>query len=426
MNPDHGRFRYVLTRPCLDRGALTLLRYLEPAFPKDGTVVFVADAGQEIEGRVDPVAGRITGLGDYLARQHLNVNDTLVITSLGERRYQLEALPRSRAEGAPDVRSARSPLPPLPQRVVVEENQYVREVREVRVAPYPRGLVARPAERAPETPAPAPAAQAPAPVEPARPSFAPARPEPLPAASLEAAASAFARLGYRVERLPDGALRLGAELGRRAYAVRLTSADAPLEPAQLTGLAEAARASRARHAAIIAPEKITAKLERPAESARVALVTREALEGLLEVARLAPIGPLELEGYWNAGSISPDSVESLRAGADEQVAARGAFSFVTLSLARFEPHSVVSAKDVGSGVGGAGIGQAAVAEVLETLSRAPFMLLASMGGGEYYLRQPVATSLAQLADYASSLRARLRPQAVGERVGAGLVPAERA
>lgn len=417
MNPDpNGRFRYVLTRPCLDRGALTLLRYLERAFPRDGTVTFVADAGQEIEGSVDPAGGRVTGLGDYFARQHLNVNDTLVITRLGDRRYQLEALHRARpsAEGA--AASARAPLPPLPQRVVVEESPYVREVREVRVAPYPRGLVARPAE--PPAAAPSPAARAERAPESPRPAAAPPRPEPLPAAPLEAAAAAFARLGYRVERLPDGALRLNAELGRRAYTVRLTGADAPLEAPALAGLAEAARAARARHAAVVAPAKIVAKLERPAEAARVALVTLEALEGLLEVARLAPVGPLELEGYWNAGAISPESVESLRAAADEQVAARGAFSFVTLSLARFEPHSVVSAKDVGSGVGGAGIGQAAVAEVLETLSRAPFMLLASMGGGEYYLRQPVPASLAQLADYASSLRARLRPPAAGERVSA--------
>jgi hypothetical protein len=48
-----------------------------------------------------------------------------------------------------------------------------------------------------------------------------------------------------------------------------------------------------------------------------------------------------------------------------------------------------------------------VLETLESLSRAPFMLLSPLGGGEYYMRRPVSVALEGLSEYAGGLRSRL-------------------
>ncbi|HWG85785.1 MAG TPA: hypothetical protein VNT60_09915, partial [Deinococcales bacterium] len=153
-----GRYRYVLTRPCIENGSITVLKYLEPVLPLEGSITFVADAGEEITATADQATRRITGLSDYYAKQKLGVNDLLFITRLGERRYQLEAHVKPKDEKPALQRPA---MPAAPRRVVVEESPYVREVRQV------RGPVSVPNLAAVNAPDPQPAEAAPQQAQPA-------------------------------------------------------------------------------------------------------------------------------------------------------------------------------------------------------------------------------------------------------------------
>jgi hypothetical protein len=142
FDPARGRFKYFLTRPCIDSGSIMLGRTLEQVFPTSGTVTFIAAGGDEIQLTINPQDKRVYGLTEFFNKTRLSVNDTLFITPLGERRYSLEAVARVREERIQTVKPAPPPAPP--KRVVVEETSYVREVREVhepRVSPYPKGLI---------------------------------------------------------------------------------------------------------------------------------------------------------------------------------------------------------------------------------------------------------------------------------------------
>jgi hypothetical protein len=458
-----GRYRYVITRPCIENGSITVLKYLEPVLPLDGQMTFVGDAGEEITVTADRASRRITGLSDYYAKQKLGVNDLLFITRLGERRYQLECTVKPKDEAR---NSQRTPMPAPPRRVVVEESPYVREVRQVRgpvsapnlaalqtpkepeatpVAPSPSEVrEAVPVARAPREdaraseaervnpvarasglnpsdgarlgPPPrvserndsqtAPRGEAPAPVRPIgiTPTRQPSRPA-APPGPLEAARRAFGELGYRVTDAAE-ALLLEADLGRRHYAALLVDGN-DLNSERLASLETARNERGARYLGVLLADG-AALPEEAAGKPGVVPVRASVLERLLGVTRLAPVGPLELEGYWNASGLTEDAADSLEATAAHEVASRGAFSFTVLSLARFRPHSVVSAQEVISSLEGSGIRDSAILETLEGLARAPFMLLSRLGGNEYYIRQPVASAMEGLADYASTLKARVR------------------
>jgi hypothetical protein len=488
LDPARGRYKYFLTRPCLDSGSLVLGRSLEQVFPASGTVTFIASGGEEIQLTINPQDKRVYGLNEFFNKNRLSVNDTLFITPLGERRYSLEGVARVREERIQTAKAAPPPMPP--KRVIVEETSYVREVREVhepRVSPYPKGLIypngnkaeneteaktdgktdlagpEMPRGRTPlrQNPDPTPAMRARASLERAlnkdheikpiiksesRPEIkaeptaqpkAAAQPVAVtPATSLERAQAAFVALGYTVDRIEaadprtgfGGGLMLAANLGARTYRVALAVLEGEkldLEHPRLRTTFEVAKRGGAKYYAICANNDALGTINpKTLSEFTLACVDEASLEQLLSVTRLAPIGPLDLEGYWNAGAITLETVETLESSATDSLSARGAFSFVTLSLSKQMAPCVLKPDDVMRGLEGSGVTQTTVREVLETLCRAPFMLLLNLGNNEYYLRQDMVTALEGLTDYAGGLRQRLRATEIARAADATLTAVE--
>ncbi|MFC4452223.1 hypothetical protein [Deinococcus sonorensis] len=448
--------RYIITRPCLAEGSLRLLKYLEPLFSEDPSETFTF---QDLSGRSYPVTpdrprARLLGMGELYRAHHLGVNDVLLITAQGEGRYLVDCVvkPLSRPVPGPASSAPARPTPPPTTRVVVSASPYVREVRMERrvpdappadLAPEPRRRVPEPAPSDVPQEQPAPAAEArrndaaapavarrpqrepqpaavrgPVPVQrPPEPvtereravavQVQPApKPAPLPEVpvlpvapaavqTLEEQLSELARLtGYRCQHLGGGVVRLHAELGPHGYQVLLATSEAALqapgwqEPCDYKAL-------------------ITEEHERPQGVPRF---TREALFALLEHARLAPLSPVDLRGYWNTGSFDQESVASVAELVSAHLAQRGSFSHVLMTLAQQPAHSLVALPRLAERLG-SGVNTAELQDILETLTRPPFLALTPLPGGQYYLRSDMRALLTDLGEYADGMRRRLKPQA---------------
>lgn len=277
--------------------------------------------------------------------------------------------------------------------------------------PGPRVKPAPPAEPAAANPAPAPSAAATLP-EPARAqeqraeetptsaaqapaiqAVAPAAPATRPS-ELEDQLTEFARLtGYRLTPLGDGLVRLSADLGD-AYRYSVLLAADPLAMSHPTW-----EGGEDDHRALI-----TAESERPG----TARLTREALAALIEHARLVPLSALDLRGYWRAGSLDLESAASVAEWVGAQLAQRGSFTYVLLTLAAQPAQSVVNVSDLAERLGSA-LSLDEMNRVLDTLARPPFSALTPLPGEQFLLRVAVPDLLADLSDYAQGVRRRLRP-----------------
>lgn len=412
-----GSVRYVITRPCLSEGSVRLLKYLEAVFPDSGPVTLLDDQGAEYEVSVDRAAGRLRGLSELYARFNLGVNDVLLITPLAERRYQVECVVKPLgARGAPP----HARVSQAPQRVVVSESAYVREVRLERRLPAEERPAAPVATEyvspeggsvlAKDVPRAAQAVNVAGGDSTLRQGWPPAGSPDAPPAnglpdpdSLDAEAALeelCARVGYRLERPAPGLSRLRADLGAQGYSVLIALHAGALSSPEWRAASD--------HRAVLVPEA-----ERPHGASRL---TREALSALLEHARLAKLSPIELRGYWNTGSFDLESVASVAELVSAQLSQRGVFSFVLLTLAQQPAHSVVTRARLAERLG-SGVNDAELSAVLNTLSGAPFSVLSALGDGQFYLRASVPDALRGLSEYADGLRSRVSAQAqpVGAR-----------
>nr|WP_083653789.1 hypothetical protein [Deinococcus marmoris] len=461
--------RYIVTRPCLQEGSLSILKYLQPTFNQSGPAVFVDDKGDEHNVQVDTERARIWGLGGLYHAQHLGVNDVLTITNLAPARYQVEAIVKPYAPPASPRREPNKA--PETRRAVVSSTPHVREVR-MQEVPQVQPTEARPAVPA-EAPAPetgagdvrvtevrANAVEAAAQtqvgrVQPRPPAertqaewgSVPVLSQPVssqPASSAPAGSAATAQAvaagpsaptpraapevrrgaeagqpaaqlaelahltGYRLDDLGGGVLRLKAELGAHGYAV-------------LVALDEQARTSPAWNEEPGYRVMLCSEGEDPQGVSRL---THEALEALIEHARLSPLSPVDLRGYWKAGHVDMESAASIAELVSAYLAQRGVFSFVLLTLAQQPAHSVISVPRLAEKLG-SGVNYAELGSILETLTRAPFLALTPLPGGQFLLRVGVADLLTDLAEYADGVRRRVRTPAgsrpeTAQREGLGL------
>ncbi|MEW6421246.1 MAG: hypothetical protein AB1511_05920 [Deinococcota bacterium] len=381
--------RYIITRPCLQEGSLRLAKYLDGTFPESGPAQFVDERGREYAVEVDRAAGRVSGLRDLYHAGNLGVNDVLIITPLEPGRYQVEGVVKPHPAPLPP-RPTSEPLPEA-RRVVVTATPHVREVRLEQPRPETPRVTEPAPVRAPLTPAPEARATEAAPQTPARERSVPRAAAPLPT-RLEEQLAELARLtGYRLTYPAPNVARLSAELGSHGYAVQLAlQPDALRTPAWREG---------ADYNVLL-----TTEAERPQGVARL---TREALAALIEHARLAPLSPLDLRGYWKAGNLDLESAASISELVGAHLAQRGAFSFVLLTLASQPAHSLVSVSRLAERLG-SGVNTAELHSILDTLTRAPFLALTPLPGGQYLLRAEVCDLLADLAEYAEGMRRRVR------------------
>ncbi|MDR6219329.1 hypothetical protein [Deinococcus soli (ex Cha et al. 2016)] len=225
----------------------------------------------------------------------------------------------------------------------------------------------------------------------------PAAPAPAPLNLRDDAANLaeLARLtGYRLEDLGSGVLRLNAELGAHSYAVLIATSEAAVR-------ADAWK-ERADYCVLL-----TGETDRAVNTPRL---TREALEALIDHAQLAPLSTVDLRGYWKAGSVDLEAAASVAELVGAHLAQRGAFSAVLLTLAQQPAHSLVSVQRLAERLG-SGVNYAELGGILDTLTRAPFLALTPLPGGQYLLRSGVSDLLLELAEYADGLRRRMRAPA---------------
>ena len=467
MNPT----RYILTRSCIEEGSMRLLKFNESSFPESGPVQFVDDRGKEYTALVDRERMRVTGLGELYHDHNLGVNDVMTVTPAAAGRYEVETVvkpystPRARQSGRQKP-GGRAETPPRREESRPEAprsgaaSPSVREVRGQpaasltgrRTAPSggrnlsglgeerrpatsedsePRALRPIAPAFAPQVPQPGrqeltlPASlasfgsrsreAAPTPTADAAPANEAASvagpvtavsPEPVPAAprvqhgALEDQIVEFARLtGYRLTLLGRGLVRLTADLGPAySYSVLLaTERSATTYPEWDSG---------DDHRALLTTEDDRAP--------GVPRLTREALVSLIEHARLAPLGALDLRGYWRAGDVNMESAASVAELVSAHLAQRGAFTYVLLTLSQQPAQSLVNVSELAQRLGN-GVSSDDMQTILDTLARPPFMAVTPLPGGQFLLRATVTDLLADLADYAQGVRRRLRaPASAGE------------
>jgi hypothetical protein len=408
--------RYTITRLCLDSGSIALLKYLEPFIPAEGGFSFILDSGKELKANIG-ADGRIYGFADYFRAQGLSVNDALFITPLDARKLQLEALTKHR-DAAPRVQSVAA-AKPVTERIVEHESDYIREVRIAPVSPYPNGILypQQQQQQAQATPAhtevsPPPRAALMPPAKnalvnaEARASDAVTKPEANKDTATSRVADVFARVGYEVKKLENGLL-LETRLGRLGHQVAVgfeaLGADAVLKAARVQGV---------KYLAVVATKDRLGLVNPVSPFGRVARVELEAVDALGALQARFNVTPLELEGYWNAGGLNAEALESLQENATSRLESKGVFSYVMLALRHFEAPCIVTPEDVCARLPGSGVTTGTVIEVLETLCKAPFNTLVSVGIGEYHLKVPLERALGDLSDYVSSLRMHLRGSGV--------------
>ncbi len=403
------QLRYTITRLCLDTGSLGVTKYLEPFMPKEGALTVVLEAGRELN--LEARQGRLYGLLDFFAQHKLAVNDSLLLTPLEPRRWQLEVLLKSRLAASNPTAAPAAPAPM--ESIIEDESSHIRVVRKqpAPVSPYPNGIlypVSEKAETLPENqktivsslkigsetisapqPEPRPVPQKETPVSP-----------------LEALVQTFTTFGYGVSPLESG-LQLEARLPRGTHRIALA-----LEGhSDISAVLKAGRLQSAKYLAVATTTDRLGLVDTATAFGNVAKVELEALTTLEKLQEHFALTPLELEGYWNAGGISQDALESIQQSINQRLETRGEFSFIMLALRHFNAPCAITPEDIVAKLPGSGIGTSTVLQVLETLSKAPFMLVTPLGMGEYHLKVNLDRGLEDLAGYVSSVKMRLRTSA---------------
>ena len=395
------QMRYTITRLCLDSGSLAVLKYLEPYLPKEGSVSVLLEGGREMT--LEPRAGRLYGLADFLAQHKLAVNDALLITPLEPRRWQLEIQQRSVRVAAVSIVPA---APAAMESIVEDESSHVRVVRKqpATVSPYPNGILYPDSQKS--------EAQK---LEPEAPSLAvsnsvgvaPVASKPESSASgLESLSRVFAGFGYGVASLENGLL-LEAKLPRGTHRIAIALDG----HGDIGAVLKAGRLQSAKYLAVATTTERIGLIDTATAFGNVVRVELEALATLEKLQEHFALTPLELEGYWNAGGIRQDALESIQQSINQRLETRGEFSFIMLALRHFNAPCAITPEDIVAKLPGSGIGTSTVLQVLETLAKAPFMMVTPLGVGEYHLKTSLDRGLEDLAGYVSSVKMRLRTSA---------------
>ncbi len=225
------------------------------------------------------------------------------------------------------------------------------------------------------------------------------------------AREAFAGLGYRIEGLAHGQLMLHADLGRRQYRVLLHVLPDG-ERLDWAALLARRRDSGAVYLAVLGDHSDLHRLTAPADLARATLWSWAGLERVLELSKTVMLGPVDLEPHFERDGVFEYGLERFERTIAKRVQERGVVSAVLTRLAGLRAPTVFLVDDI---VGEPDVPRDQIVRVLERLAEAPFHLISKVDSGEFCLRYRVQDALEQVADYATSLRARL-PERQRERV----------
>lgn len=219
--------------------------------------------------------------------------------------------------------------------------------------------------------------------------------------------------GFKVEGLPRGQFMAAAEMGRKAYSV-LVQLYPERSRLDWAALLSKRRDSGAAYLAVFGPERELIRLSAPAEMARATLWPWESLDRVGELVRSVPVSPFDVEPFFQQGGLLENGLKRFEQTIGKRIAERGAFSSVLTRLAAFKAPAVFMLDDV---VDEGDLSREQALRVLELLSQPPFHMIVKVDDGEFCIRYNVAQGLAQLSDYALSLRQRL-PERRTERLRA--------
>ncbi|WP_457630061.1 hypothetical protein [Oceanithermus sp.] len=363
------RARYVVTSTCLKSGTISLTRSLREMFSGRERVQCIDEDDEALECSVNWVSGVLEGLAPYFEKRRLQVNDVIWLTYENEK-VRLEAAAARKVRPRPVQQPQAQPAPPVQEKVPVAREGAAVSGGGAPPAPPKRVRVTGRSERR-----------------------APARPGHV---------QALERLELKHQPGENHDV-FRAYLGRREYSLAL-GRYGETSPADMLGLR---RTGNVDYAALLVPEQRREEAMRELGPLRVALITPEALEKLVALKKLFPVGPVELERLLKGGRVDLETVAALSEEVRRWVGERAVFSAVLLALVEYSRQQVFFTEDVMANLGEGGWDQEQVRTVLEALTGPPFLLLEKTGSGEYLLREPVADNLAHLAEYALSLRNRI-------------------
>lgn len=438
--------RLALTRVCLRSGSVLLPARARGALPADGRIEAYDPEGQEAWD-LEIEAGRLHGLGPFLERHGLAVNDEVVLRARADGHVVVSARPRARSASR-DAQAARravesllaggpprttdelredhgladdAPLEAALSREPLLERRYGRwSVVGTEGSGGPLGTSrartdasSRPPERAPSSSAPSssrpPAASSERPAGADDPQADDRFQEadlPAERASPEALASAreaFTALGYGVASGGAGTLRLEARLGRTRTRIVARVLDAGTRP-DWSALLQAVRSEGADRLALVGDVRDLTRLERPARGARATLWSWHGLRRVRELASTVPIGPTDLSPCFDEGGLHGAGLERFEARIEQRLAEQGTFAAVAERLAELRAPSVFTVDDL---VTDASLSREAIVTELERMAAPPLQWTERRGPGEFALRQSVADALVRLETFSRSLRERL-------------------
>ncbi len=222
-------------------------------------------------------------------------------------------------------------------------------------------------------------------------------------AKTKRAREAFLGIGYRVEGLAHGQLMLHADLGRRQHKVLLHVLPDE-QRLDWAALLARRRESGATYLAVVGDHRDLHRLTAPADLARATLWSWAGLERVVDLTGTVMLGPVDLEPHFERDGMFEYGLERFERSVAKRVQEKGVVSAVLTRLAGLRAPAVFVIEDL---VGDTDVSRDQIVRVLERLSEAPFHLISKVDNGEFCLRYRVHDALDQVAEYATSLRARL-------------------
>lgn len=420
--------RLALTRVCLRSGSVLLPGRARSALPDDGPFEAYDPEAQEV-WELELAGGRLHGLGPFLERHALAVNDEVVLRTRPDGHVLVAAQPRARS-AARDARAVRRAVETLLSGGAAKSTEELREDHGLASdAPLEAALEREPLlERRHGrwslvgTPEPA-----------TRLSGTPRRDDAeLPSPANDAAAPEtlnrarrhFSELGYQVTAGRAGTLLLDVHLGRARSRILVRVLDDGARP-DWSALLQAVRNERADRLALVGDVRDLTKLERPARGARATLFSWDGLQRATDLARRVPVGPVDLAACFDEDGLHGAGMTRFEARIESRLREQGRFSTVVERLAELRAPAIFTVDDLAID---ATLSRESILEEVERMSLPPLQWTERRGPGEFALRQGIGEALAQLERFARSLQSELpdprRPRVRGNDAGDDLLGVE--
>ena len=429
-----SEFKYRLTRMCIDRGLLSLPANMRGLFPEEGSAI-AKDLDSGIEYELQVLSPRkILGFREFMRQHHLQVNDFIVIRIAEDGSYILspqtnrkktntrhkpvnvkKILDEIYVSGVPyseeEIRQSYN-LPASiniaadlssDKRFMLKSGRWqktIDENEEIIGSDYKIKIVGGKSQPRNSIKSESQEKQ-----------FYKEEPLQEEALSRQNKLKGFLRsIGYNVTVLSPNRLFAEMAFGRHSYRVLLTILTKGSE-INWSDMIEQRRINRANYSAIIGEHADLLRLTSFAETGKASLWSWQGLDRLMAYSETMAISPIDLEPHFAKDGLFEEGLEKFQFKINKMIEAKGKFSSVLTRLARLKPYTVFLLDEVQV----EGCSREEVLRILGSLEQDPFQLIQKVSDGEFLLRQSVRSSLAGVAEYASTLRSHL-PNRTKDRI----------